>query len=129
MLTTLLTLALTQTGSIQTEYIKTHTPTMIVSHFEREDTEHINIFQSKKEQPQEKTTEPTLQTQTEPTSQEPPTTYTFQTNNYTYTYDLLGRQLTQTDAGSKTTTYTYNTTGSVATKTDANGTVTTYTYD
>jgi hypothetical protein len=107
MLTTLLTLTLTQTGSIQTQHIKTDTPTMIVSHFEKEKTEQINIFQPKQEeaeQPQEKTTEPTPQTE----SQEPPTTYTFSNNNYTYILDTLTRQLTQTDSSNKTTTPTFS---------------------
>jgi hypothetical protein len=50
MITPLLTFALTQTGSIQTQHIKTDTPTMIVSHFERGEQKKSNIFQPKKEE-------------------------------------------------------------------------------
>ncbi|MFT3789476.1 MAG: RHS repeat-associated core domain-containing protein [Rudaea sp.] len=46
-----------------------------------------------------------------------------------FTWDDLGRKLTQTDADSGTTTFTYNAAGDVATQTDAKGQTITLGYD
>jgi RHS repeat-associated protein len=50
-------------------------------------------------------------------------------NNWSYTYDLLGNQLTQTYPDAGKTTSTYDFAGQLMTATDARGKQTSYTYD
>jgi len=50
-------------------------------------------------------------------------------NQWTYTYNLFGQQISATDPGSGSTSATYTPGGLVLTSTDANGTMLTYAYD
>ena len=50
-------------------------------------------------------------------------------NSTFYTYDNLGRLISETDANSAVTTYTYNANGAMTTLTDAEGNTTSWTYD
>lgn len=50
-------------------------------------------------------------------------------NQWNYTYDLLGRQLTATDPDTGTTTNTYNDAGQLTSVTDGAGDTVSYTYD